>query len=86
MVRGALRFLPGDSLWQLAARGSSGVLVAVSLEHERRPANERMLTGRLALRRQAPVGGCPTYSAADLQPSSRAAAWLRCPRRRRTDA
>lgn len=64
-----------------------GVLVAVSMERQPRPADERTLTGWLALRRQAPpVGGCPTSSDADLQPSALATAWLRCPRWWRTAA
>ncbi|MGW3326312.1 hypothetical protein [Streptomyces virginiae] len=41
-------------LWCAVVRGHGGALVAVSLEHEPRPESARILTGRLALRRQAP--------------------------------
>ncbi|MCX5278088.1 hypothetical protein [Streptomyces virginiae] len=52
--RDALRFWPG-TLWPHVARGAGGAVVAVSLEHEPRPVeDERILTGRLALRRWPP--------------------------------
>ncbi|MEU7068324.1 hypothetical protein [Streptomyces sp. NPDC046161] len=52
--RDVLHFTP-DPLWAHAARGGGGALVAVSLEHEPRPAaEERILTGRLALRQRTP--------------------------------
>ncbi|OEJ21089.1 hypothetical protein [Streptomyces subrutilus] len=51
--RDVLQFYPGP-VWPHVARGFGGALVAVSLEHEPRPAEERLLTGRLALRHRAP--------------------------------
>ncbi|MFE5860205.1 hypothetical protein ACFQ77_06540 [Streptomyces virginiae] len=54
--RDALRFTPQDVIWPHVVRGGGGALVAVSLDHEPRPAEpeHRLLTGRLALRHRAP--------------------------------
>ncbi|RSS94241.1 hypothetical protein EF903_06800 [Streptomyces sp. WAC05292] len=52
--RDVLHFTP-DFLWPHMVRGAGGAVVAVSLEHEPRPVeDERILTGRLALRRRPP--------------------------------
>ncbi|MFE5677296.1 hypothetical protein ACFQ7B_19345 [Streptomyces erythrochromogenes] len=53
--RDVLTFFPQDLIWPHVVRGGGGCFLAVSLEHEPRPANEvRILTGRVALRYQAP--------------------------------
>ncbi|WP_079408417.1 hypothetical protein [Streptomyces sp. 3211] len=52
--RDVLSFVPRDLIWPHVVRGCGGALVVVSLEHEPRPADDRMLTGRLALRLHAP--------------------------------
>ncbi|MEU6211861.1 hypothetical protein ABZ891_18385 [Streptomyces sp. NPDC047023] len=51
----ALNFFPPDPVWPHVVRGGEGCFLAVSLEHEPRPADEvRILTGRVALRDRAP--------------------------------
>ncbi|MER5482540.1 hypothetical protein ABT024_04900 [Streptomyces sp. NPDC002812] len=49
-----LLHFPVGPVWSAMAHAAGGALVAVSLEHEPRPADERLLTGRLALRYEAP--------------------------------
>ncbi|MFD6874404.1 MULTISPECIES: hypothetical protein [unclassified Streptomyces] len=50
----ALSFDPG-LLWPCVVRGGGGAIVAVSLDDEPRPTHQaRILTGWLALRKQAP--------------------------------
>ncbi|MEV6684554.1 hypothetical protein AB0N28_04335 [Streptomyces sp. NPDC051130] len=48
---------PPSPVWPDVVRRLGGALVAVSLEHEPRPSDEdRILTGRLTLRHEAPRG------------------------------
>ncbi|MGW6859168.1 hypothetical protein [Streptomyces xanthophaeus] len=51
--RDTLQFWPTDQ-WPQRVRGSGGALIAVSLDHEPLTTDDRMLTGRLALRNRAP--------------------------------